>query len=64
MFDKTLSPDILLIKSTNLHAALTTIRDSPKWNKDRPRIVVMTKVPERTTVATGRNRFFAFIIHS
>ncbi|CAF3842624.1 unnamed protein product [Rotaria sordida] len=42
----------LRVQSTSLHAVLEAIRDTPKWNRDRPRVVVVTKIPERTTVAT------------
>ncbi|CAF2879917.1 unnamed protein product [Rotaria sp. Silwood2] len=43
---------IFCSESSNLHAVLEAIRDTPKWNRGRPRIVVVTKIPERTTVAT------------
>ncbi|CAM4848514.1 unnamed protein product [Rotaria magnacalcarata] len=43
----------LNIQSNSLHNIIEAIRDTPKWNKDRPRIVVVSKIPERTTVATN-----------
>ncbi|CAF4635804.1 unnamed protein product [Rotaria sp. Silwood2] len=49
---KVLAKTQLHVQSSNLHAVLEAIRDTPKWNRGRPRIVVVTKIPERTTVAT------------
>ncbi len=36
-----------------MQTVLQAIRETPKWNKDRPRVIVVTKIPERTTVATS-----------
>ncbi len=45
-----------------MNTVLESIRDTPKWNKDRPRVVVVTKIPERTTVATSIVFFYLFIL--
>ncbi|CAF4666592.1 unnamed protein product [Rotaria socialis] len=43
------------IESTNLHTIIKAIRNAPKWNMNRPRIVVLSKLKVRTTVATVEN---------
>jgi hypothetical protein len=45
-----------------LNTVLEAIRDTPKWNKDRPRVIVVTKIPERTTVATSIVFSFIYFI--
>ncbi|CAM4835218.1 unnamed protein product [Rotaria magnacalcarata] len=40
------------IESTNLHTIIKAIHNAPKWNMNRPRIVVLSKLKVRTTVAT------------
>ncbi|CAF0885597.1 unnamed protein product [Rotaria sp. Silwood1] len=49
---KVLAKTQLHVQSSSLHAVLEAIRDTPKWNRNRPRVIVVTKIPERTTVAT------------
>ncbi|CAF2100485.1 unnamed protein product [Rotaria magnacalcarata] len=43
------------IESTNLHTIIKAIHNAPKWNMNRPRIVVLSKLKVRTTVATVEN---------
>jgi len=52
----------LNVQSNNLQTILQSIRETPKWNKDRPRVVVITKIPERTTVATSLTHLTFFLI--